>query len=237
MITANASTIIARATQELGLASPEVGFGSTDQVGIQSLALLNSLGEGLLREHDWQNLLKEATFTGTGSTDTFTLPADFFRVVNQTMWATTNREPVRGSMTAQQWGWLQHGIISDGILFRYRIADGKIQVFPEPPAGEQFTFYYISKNWVKAAASPTPNADALVNWSDVPQFPRALMIKGLKNLLWAAKGFDTTSLNKEYLDELNAYKGQSQGAQVIHLSRPAEGFLLDAWRNVPDGNW
>lgn len=237
MITANASTIIARATQELGLASPEVGFGSTDQVGIQSLALLNSLGEGLLREHDWQNLLKETTFTGTGSTDTFTLPADFFRVVNQTMWATTNRKPVRGSMTAQQWGWLQHGIISDGILFRYRIADGKIQVFPEPPVGEQFTFYYISKNWVKPAASPTPNADALVNWSDVPQFPRALMIKGLKNLLWAAKGFDTTSLNKEYLDELNAYKGQSQGAQVIHLSRPAEGFLLDAWRNVPDGNW
>ena len=83
----------------------------------------------------------------------------------------------------------------------------------------------------------TPNADQVVNWSDIPQFPRSIMIKGLKVLLWGQKGFDTTQLVDDYNKELAAYMAQMQGAPVINLSSTSDLFLLDARRNTPDGSW
>lgn len=237
MITANVTQIVERASAELGLSSPEVGFGSTDQLGIQATALINSLGENLMAAHDWQNLEKVATLAGDGVNDSFAMPADFGRIVNQTLWSTSDRLPVSGPMTPQQWGWVKYGIVADDILYRYRIIDNKLVIFPAPGLGEQFKFFYISKNWVRQASSPTPNADQVVNWSDIPQFPRSIMIKGLKVLLWGQKGFDTTQLVDDYNKELAAYMAQMQGAPVINLSSTSDLFLLDARRNTPDGSW
>ena len=89
----------------------------------------------------------------------------------------------------------------------------------------------------QASGSATPNADAVVNWADIPQFPRSIMIKGLKVLLWGQKGFDTTQLVDDYNKELSAYMAQNQGAPVINLSSTSDLFLLDARRNTPDGSW
>src|SRR3546814_20272528 len=66
---------------------------SSDLVGIQMLALMNSLGEDLLRVHDWQFLEKSATFVGDGFTPSFALPSDFGRIVDQTAWSIGQRRP------------------------------------------------------------------------------------------------------------------------------------------------
>lgn len=236
MPTATAFEIGVRATTELGLAAPIVGNDTTSQLGLQMGALMNSLGEDLLREHDWQLLLSEASFVGDGVTDEFDLPADFGRIVNQTLWSTNYRLPAEGSLSPQQWGWTQFGIVSVGIYYRYRIANDKLQLFPVPSSGDTFSFYYISKNWVNQYGTGTL-VDEITDSYDVPLFDKALMIKGLKLRLWGQKGFDTTALADEYTRYISMLKAQEQGSSVIRLSGQYSDILLNSTRNIPEGNW
>ena len=236
MPTATAFEIGVRATTELGLSAPIVGNDTTSQLGLQMGALLNSLGEDLIREHDWQLLLSGATFVGDGVTDEFDMPADFGRIVNQTLWSTNYRLPAVGSLSPQQWGWTQFGIVSVGIYYRYRIANDKIQVFPVPSAGDTFNFYYVSKNWVDQYGTGTL-VDSITDSYDVPLFDKALMIKGLKLRLWGQKGFDTTALAEEYNRYVAMLKAQEQGSPVLQLSGQYSDILLNSTRNIPEGNW
>lgn len=232
---ATAQDIVDRAVDELGLARTELLTGLVSQIGMQSMALMTSLGEDLVRVHDWQFLEKTATLLGDGFKGAFQLPADFGRVVNQTTWSTSNRMPMRGPVSSREWGWHQFGIISVGVYYRYRILADRMEVFPVPPQGEQLKFYYISKMWAIAGDS-TGYVDKITTNADRPLFDRSLMIKGLKARLWAQKGFDTSVLAREYNDCLMAIKAQDQGAPDIKLSGRHEDYLLSG-RNIQEGNW
>ena len=236
MATATVQSIVDRACNELGLPTNSLDPGLIDQIGQQSLALVNALGDDILRAHDWQFLEATATFVGDGSTSEFDMPADFGRIVNQTTWSTTNRMPMDGPLTAQQWGWCQFGIVSVGLIYRYRILGNKLAVFPTPGLGEEIKFYYIKKNWAIAANGTTP-IDEVTSGAETPLFDRSLMIKGLKARLWAQKGFDTTALAQEFNDELSGYKAQDQGAPVLRLAGYWDPLLIDPRRNIPEGNW
>ena len=236
MTTATVQTIVDRACNELGLATSSLTSGLITQLGTQSVALLNSLGNDLVRAHDWQFLEATATFVGDGSTDEFVLPTDFGRIVNQTAWSSSTRLPMYGPLSSQQWGWISFGIVSVGVYYRYRILNNKLHVSPVPPVGETITFYYIKKNWVLDDDGVTYK-DIIENSGDTPVFDRELLIRGLKLRLWGQKGFDTTALSDEYNDFLEAEKGQNQGANVISLSGRHSTILIDPMRNVPDGDW
>lgn len=236
MTTATAQQIVDRASNELGLATSTLTTGLITQVGTQSLALLNSLGEDLVKAHDWQFLEATATFTGDGTTTEFTLPTDFGRVVSQTVWSTNNSLPMEGPLTSQAWGWVQFGIVSVGVFYRYRILHNKLAVFPTPGVGEEIKFYYIKKNWVLDNDGVTYK-EGVTDGDDTPLFDRGLLTKGLKVRLWGQKGFDTTALAKEFNDDLSTAKAQNQGAPVIRLAGAADSILIDPRRNIPDGNW
>jgi len=81
----------------------------------------------------------------------------------------------------------------------------------------------------------TDYLDKIVLDNDVPQFDRRLLIAGLRNKLWAAKGLDTTLLAQEFNYMLNIEKAQMQGARVINLAGNSSCPLI-GWGNVPDGN-
>lgn len=236
MTTATAQTILDRSCDQLGLPRTSLVTGLITQIGTQSLSLLNSLGDDLTTAHDWQFLEGEASFTGDGSTESFALPEDFGRIVNQTTWSTNNKLPMEGPLSAQSWGWVQFGIVSVGVFYRYRILGNRLHVFPAPALDEVIKFYYIKKNWVLDADGVTYK-DAVTSGSDTPLFDRGLMVKGTKVRLWAQKGFDTTAMSAEYNDLLSAEKAQNQGANVIRLSGSSDSILIDSRRNVPDGSW
>lgn len=230
-----AQEIIDRATDELGLARVELVSRVANQVGIQMLALMNSLGEELVRIHDWQFLEKTAEFIGDGFTSSFDLPPDFGRIVDQTAWSVDRRRPMAGPTSPQKWGWLQMGLVSGTILHRYRILVDKLEIFPVPAQGVRLMFYYISKNWV-LSGDGYGYKDLVSNSSDKPIFDRSLMIKGVKSKLWAQKGFDTTVLTREFNDALFGVKAQDQGAPDIYLSHRGLFHLIDG-RNIADGDW
>lgn len=236
MATATAQEIVDRASNELGIATSSLEPGLITQVGTQSLALMNGLGDDLVNAHDWQFLEGTATIQGDGVTSEFDLPADFGRIVNQTVWSANMRIEAMGPMSPQQWGWIQFGIISIGVYFRYRILNNKMQIFPTPGVGDTLNFYYIKKNWVIDSFTGG-TIDKILRGGDTPVFDRNLMIKGVKVRLWGQKGFDTTELSKEFNDSLSSYIAQSAGAPAIRLSRSQYYYLIDPYRNVKDGSW
>lgn len=235
-IVATAQEIITAAGQELGLEVGAVGTLQTGNTGEMALALLNSLGEDCVRVHDWQFLQFVAGFSGDGVNSTFPMPDDYGRTVNQTQWANNMKRPMTGPLTPQQWGWTQYGIVSVGVFYRYRIHLNEMEVFPAPGVGETFNFYYISKNWV---FDPVAQAykDKITLGTDQPVFDRRLMITGLKQRLWGQKGFDTSVLQREFEFNLNAEKGQSQGAQILNLGGSMDTFYLNPLINITDGGW
>jgi hypothetical protein len=231
-----AINIINAASQELGLGVVSLSSASTGNVGYQLLGLLNALGSELLRIHDWQNLVSTETFSGDGVATTFDLPDDFGRQINQTQWDTSSRRPMAGPDSPQVWAWNQYGIVSVGIWYRYRIVGNQYNIYPTPANGEDFALYYISKNWVQDADDPADMKSTISKSGDIPQFDSRLLINGLKAKFWGQKGFDTTTLQREFTDMLIAEKGQSQGAPVINLSGNSGSYLL-GWGNIPDGSW
>jgi len=231
-----ALTLVNRALQEIGLPQvPTVVSEQDDETGFQTLGLLNALGNQLMRVHDWQLLEKSQSYTGDGVTDSFPLPADWGRIVNQTQWASKNKRPMFGPMSPQGWAWLQFGIVSIGVYYRYRILGDRFHVFPAPSPGEEINFYYISRNWVWNPITEQfqdfINAD-----SDVPVYDDYLMIAGMKFKLWAAKGMETTVLGNEFDYMLESVKAQDQGAPVISLDRRWDHLYISN-QNVPDGGF
>lgn len=233
---ATAQDIINAATQELGLPIPAVFSGNDDQIGYQAIGLLNSLGDELVRVHDWQFLEQVESYVGDGIATDFPLPADFARIVNQTAWDTNNRRQMIGPLNAQQWAWTQYGIVSVGVYYRYRILGNKFTVYPTPPVGEIFDLYYISKNWVEIGNTPGTYRDTVLAANDIPVFNRRMLVAGVKYKLWGAKGLDTTSLGPEFDYVLKTEMAQNQGASVINLTSQPMFHYIDG-SNVPDGTW
>lgn len=234
----SAKDIANQSLQELGLPTVNSVMSELgDLTGFQLVGLENALGAQLVKAHDWQFLEKTLTIVADGTTSEFDMPSDFGRIVNQTQWSSKNRRPMYGPMTPQGWSWVQYGIVSVGVYYRYRIINNKFQVFPTPAAGEEFHFYYISKNWVmNNDTSETVYRDKIVQDSDIPMFDDALMVAGSKFKIWAAKGMDARVLGDEFQFMLDAEKAQTQGAPVIALDQRWE-YLYISGQNVPDGSW
>ena len=232
----SALVIVNRSLQELGLPTVvTIESAPDDETGWQSLGLLNALGSQLVRAHDWEFLMGTAAFVGDGVTTEFDLPEDWGRMVNQTQWAASNKRPMYGPMSPQGWSWVQYGIVSVGVYYRYRIINNKFVVFPTPPVGEEFHMYYVKKDWVYDPLQDV-YTDTVLNDTDQPVFDHYLMIAGVKFKLWAAKGMNTVELGREYEYMLSSLKSQSAGAPVISLDKRWD-YLYISGQNVPDGSW
>ena len=235
---ATATDIVNTALQELGMGVVNLNAAANDATGYQMLGLLNALGDEVLRSNDWQQSEKIMTFVGDGITDTFELPTDYGRQVNQTEWSTSQRRPLTGPVSPQMWSWNQYGIVSAGVYYQYRIVQSTYHIFPVPADGEEFALYYINKNWVLVHGdiiNPV-GADRIVNPDDVVVFDRRLMIAGLKLKFWTAKGLDTTALKSEFDFMLANEKAASTGAPVVSLTGNNSNVLL-GWGNITDGSW
>lgn len=238
----SALAIAQQAQQELGLPqSLTVASEPDDATGFQLLGGMNALGNQILRAHDWQFLEGTVTFIGDGTTTEFDMPDDYGRIVNQTQWASKNKRPMYGPMSPQGWSWVQFGIVSVGVYYRYRIVNNKFVVFPTPAAGEEFHFYYIKKNWVydpvqSGIVGHPVYKDRIEVDTDQPVFDDMLMTAGVKFKLWAAKGMDATVLGREFEYMMNAEKSQTQGAPVIQLDYRND-YLYISGQNVPDGSF
>jgi hypothetical protein len=100
-------TIVQQASLRVLKISPSVAVSSTDANVLQLVALVNEEGQELSSRYSWQILTAEATFTTVATAIqgviTTLAGAGFNFFVNQTMWNRSQRRPLYGPLTPQQW--------------------------------------------------------------------------------------------------------------------------------------
>lgn len=165
----------------------------------------------------------------------YPLPSDWSKPLNDTGWDRTNRWPLLGPKTPQEWQSFKSGIVYAGPRERFRILNNSFAINPPPPNGLTFALEYISSGWIVDYNGGT-NKTRYTNDADTTIFRDSLLITGLKSMWKAAKGLDASFDLAEFRSILETDKAQDRGASTLSLS-PNIGSVLMTTDQIPDGNW
>ena len=230
-----------RACDELGIARPgTVGLvASGAPQDRQMLALLHAAGGDLLRDHDWSNLVATANIVLATASVSYSLPADFERLVDGTSWDRTNNWPLNGNITHQRHQyWLSSMVTAPLTRKEFHVAIGNnastVYIHPEPTAAETISFLYIQRYWVTDLNGATP-ADTIAADTDLTLFKPELMVKELKWRFRSAKGLDATALKVECDNFKDLLLSRDNATTTIDMS-PVDLAPFD-FVNIKDGNW
>lgn len=174
------------------------------------------------------------TSTLTFAQTAYPLPSDWLKQIPQTEWDRTNRWPMLGPKSPQEWQSFKSGIVYAGPRERFRIQGNAFNVNPPPPNGLTFAFEYISNAWVTSVDGVSSTQYAADTDSAI--FDDSLMVAGLKVRWKQAKGLDYTFDGQEYAELLQQIKAQDKSAPKLSLS-PVAGSIYLSTANIPDGNW
>ena len=175
----------------------------------------------------------------TGSTLTFAqtkypLPPDWDHQLNRTLWDKTNHWELLGPKSPQEWQYLKSGIVSTGPRMRYRILGGYFQLWPPSPSQSQLGFEYLSNAWVTSSSGVGKTQFSADD--DICNFRDRTMICGTKFEFFNIKGFDTTSLSRDYYVQLNKEMALDHGAPTLSLAPSGPPQFISPG-SVPDANY
>lgn len=237
-----AKQIINTVAIECGLAEVASPFSSADAAFIQLRGLLGVVGEELIEAADWQVLRQEHTLTtdsGTYPDGVYPLPSDFRRMIDQTGWQRTDRVPLFGPVSAQQWQYLKgRNLVSNTIYASFRLTEGALYFYPDPPPdGDTIAFEYVSDKWVDTNGGGT-YSNTLANDADVPLFNSRLTERALKFRFLQARGFDSTAAGQEYQNSLDKLMGDEKSAPILTAGDGGWPYpYLNGFRNTPDSGF
>lgn len=192
------ATILQDVTLELGLPkAPDDPIASTDVLIQQLVAMAKSCGRMLVKAREWTNLVNEANITLVAGQETYPLPDDFRRMIDQTWWNRTTRLPALGPLTPQEWQYLKARMIGVTFSVLFRPAEGVIRIYSGSiPAGHQLFFEYLASSWVKHKDG---TKDTKFNAPDDLVLFDPLLFNVALRLRWKAlKQFDTTAEVEEF---------------------------------------
>lgn len=176
---------------------------------------------------------------GAGAAVTFqkvkySLPSDYDAIVPRTQWDKSKRWELLGPESAQQWEWLLSGYISTGPRIRWRLLGDYFQIWPGITYNEVLGFEYRSKGW--AAAQDGTVKNSLTVDTDTCVYPDRLMVLSTKLKYFEAKGFDTTAMYRNYMEELGTSIAQDTSAANLSFA-PRPGTVLIGYDNIPDSGY
>lgn len=229
--------IVQQTSQELGIPKPSAAFSAIDITTGQLIALLNSAGYELTQYYNWEVLTEEWAIPIVAGVDNYDLPSDFSHFIDQTQWDRTNRWPLLGPKSAQEWQWLKGGLLSSGPRIRYRLRGGKFYIHPAPSSVLDLRLEYIKNTWIETTGpSSGTYGSRITSDNDVPLLDFWLLVKFLKYKFWSAKGFDTTAYKEDFLLVFDSITGKDKGAPILSLA-PRAAPLLVGYHSIPDGSW
>ena len=200
---------------------------SGDPEILQMRALANVEGRQLARRHDWRSLIREHSFvTVAERNQPGSLPDDFRKMVDDTMWRGDSSEPVYGPSSAQFSAWSR---ATNGPTYgsNFRLVGNAIQIMPTPSAGTIYSYEYITSHWAFDVGTGRP-ASSLDNDNDTFSLPEELLLLGT---LWRwkkSKGFDYGEELVDYETTLARIASEDRGMAQISFNRR---------RGLPDGVW
>ncbi len=231
--------VLNQAAGELGLTQPATVVGLQDVQSIQLLSLLNSAGNELMLYYPWEQFAKQFNIALVAGQEAYDVPADLAYFRDQTQWDSQNHWPLLGPKSAQEWAWLKNSFVASLPRMRFRIQGGKFKVFPVPPTGTTQNFYmeYISNQWVSEDISDAaPTADTITNDSDILWYEPWLLVKFVKLKFYELKGFNTKSVETDFMRVFNSLTGKDTGAEKLNLAPQIQTPYVGPW-SIPDGSW
>jgi hypothetical protein len=165
----------------------------------------------------------------------YALPSDWSKQIPQTEWDRSNRWPLLGPQSAQDWQSFKSGIVYAGPRLRFRIQGNTLSINPPPASNLNLAFEYISNGWAVDTTGLIYKTKFTAD-TDTCVFDDSLMILGLKLKWLQTKGFEYDYAQKEYIDYLTICKAQDKSAPKLSLA-PASGTVLLTNRNIQDGNF
>jgi hypothetical protein len=149
-----------------------------------------------LAQKDWSFLRKEQTFTTIAAQiQTSGVPGDFLRIVDGTSWNRTERRPLEGPLSPQEWA-SYIANVSGGIRDQFRFIGGNYEMYPAPSAGDTIAYEYI-KNTIGTDSTGTTERAAFSVDTDLTHFDDELVILGA---LWRYKQAQGGDYSEEYVE-------------------------------------
>lgn len=227
-------TITNRAQAMLNLPVTTTVYTNTGETQKQLLALCNTAGDVLMREHDWQVLLTETSFTtvATEQQTGHTLPTDLDRIVNETLWNRTTTDPVLGPLTSQIWQ-AQKAQVTSNVWSQYRLRGNSIYMLPAPTAGQSVYYEYVSNKWCQSSGGTAQSAWAAD--TDTGRLPEHLLILSTVWRFQEAKGLDYTQRYDEYEREKSKIIARDGTRRRGNITGPTPRNFGRG--RIPEGSW
>lgn len=239
IFTVSSTTITGNVTSgsnTLTAASSTVGIDSTYGIsgnGINQACYVTGTTSNTI------SLSQPATGNYSGGNYTLTkvkyaMPSDYDRIIDDTEWDKSKHWRMLGPETAQQWEWLISGYISTGPRIRFRIFGNLFQIWPMVGTPEVLGFEYVSNGWAFSASGAVQTQFATD--SDTCVYNDRLMVLGLKKKYLDIKGFDTTVITKDFMDEMDEAKANDAGSPTLSFA-PRISPILIGFENLPDSGY
>lgn len=180
------------------------------------------------------NLPSTGNYIGTQITfekTKYDLPADYASTVPRTHWDLSKHWEMLGPSSPQQWEWLLSGFISTGPRIRWRLFGKYFQIWPGVSTNELLGFEYRSVSWAQSATY-VPKTSFTAD-TDTCLYPDRLMVLATKLKYFEAKGFDTTAMYRNYLEEFQSVMAQDMSSANLSFA-PRPGTVLIGYDNIPD---
>jgi len=218
-----------------GLPVPATVMGSVDAQVLQIREILQSGLEDLSQRGQWQDLTREALWTTLNQEDqgaiTTVAPGGFRYFIPDTFWDRTDKIPLTGPLTQQQWQQLK-ALVVTGPRYSFRVRQNHLLVQPPPPAGHEWAFEYVSDNFLLNGVT---YKNKFSDDADEILLPEAIV---KADLHWRWK----KEKNLPYAEDFNTAErlivnalGRSGGKGRLYLHntgrRPVPGIF------VPIGSW
>jgi hypothetical protein len=212
----------------------EVG---TDYVAISGIVGTFQVGETITGGTS----LATAVVSAIRDNGEYNLPDDFDRMIDQTHWDRTNRVPVAGPLSPQQWQYLLGMQLANQTIYAtFRVMEGLFNLLPQPPPiGLSIVYEYVSLNWIQDAVNPTQFHNVADANDDIVLFKPEMIIQFLRYKFLSAKGFASNDAQKLFAHAFQQTAGGDKGAPILNagrMRRAGMGWLfvfLSMW-NVPD---
>ncbi len=225
-------TCIQHFCERQNLSVPNTVYGTTDKQVTQLKALLEEEGSDLSKAGAWEKMIFESAWVtvateSQGDIDTIATNG-FNYMINQTIWDRSIRLPVAGPLSPQEWQTLK-AMFVNGPRFRWRLRDNELLVNPVPPAGDDWYFEYVTKNWIVSADGLTYREYFAAD-DDELLVPEALALMGLRWRWKKEKGFD-------YAEDFRTYEMQKKDALGRDGGKRILSMDVDASKGIAPGIW